>query len=331
MLSTLMLAASTALLLMASTGLVARTVNSRRQPVIVAAALAPWLMAAALPAAVLAAVAQQWVAVAASAVLLGAAVVTQWPLYRARYRAVRRPRHRVRQSAEPRLRPAGGRPLRVMQANILIGGADSLALAATVDRLHIDVLTVCELTPPGLERMMASRLPQLLPYHYCSTGEYGDGTGIWSRYPLSDTRRHDAFVTELLSARVELPDDPAPLVFAVHPVPPWPRKPAEWLRELELLRQLLAKIPDGAGPVIVAGDFNATMDHRPYRVLLDGSYRDAAVAVGAGILPTYAADRWYPAVIAIDHILVRDALAHEVHTVELPGSDHRGIWAALTV
>ncbi|WP_405135128.1 hypothetical protein [Nocardia sp. NBC_01388] len=46
---------------------------------------------------------------------------------------------------------------------------------------------------------------------------------------------------------------------------------------------------------------------------------------------SYAADRWYPAAIAIDHILVRDALTHEVHTVELPGSDHRGIRAALTV
>lgn len=329
-----MLAASTALLLMASTGLVARTVNSQRQPMIVAAALAPWLLAASLPAAVLAAAAQQWVAVAASAVLLATAIATQWPLYRAGMpwaRATRRPRHRARQPAEPRLRPAGGRPLRVMQANILVGGADPHALAAAVDRLHIDVLTVCELTPQGLVRLLASRLPELLPYHYCSTGERGDGTGIWSRYPLSDTRRHDGFVTELLSARVELPDDPAPLVFAVHPVPPWPREPGDWLRELELLRQLLAKIPDGTGPVLVAGDFNATMDHRPYRALLDGAYRDAAVSAGAGILPTYAADRWYPAAIAIDHILLRDALAHQVHTVALPGSDHRGIWAAITV
>ncbi|MCU1644999.1 MAG: endonuclease/exonuclease/phosphatase family protein [Nocardia sp.] len=312
-----MLVASAALLLIATSGLVARMVNSRRQPVIVAAALAPWLMAAVLPAAVLAIAARQWIAVAVSAVLLGAAVATQWPLYRARLS-----RNRA---------AAGERPLRVMQANILIGGADPGALAASVDLLDIDVLTICELTPQGLDRLMASRLPELLPYHYCSTGEYGDGTGIWSRYPLSDTRRHDGFVTELLSARVELPDDPSPLVFAVHPVPPWPRKPGDWLREMELLHQLLAKIPDDAGPVLVAGDFNATMDHRPYRALLDGDYRDAAVAVGAGILPTYAADRWYPPVIAIDHILLRDAIAHEVHTVELPGSDHRGIWASITI
>jgi endonuclease/exonuclease/phosphatase (EEP) superfamily protein YafD len=304
------------LIVVAMAGLIARTVNSRHQPVIVAAALAPLLMAAALPAVVLSALARQEIPLVASAVVLVAAVATQWPLYRARWR--RRP-------------PPHGRRLRVMQANILIGGADPDALAAAVDRLGIDVLTVCEVTPQGLDRILASRLPALLPHYHCSTGEVGDGTGIWSRHPLSDLRRHDGFVTELLSARVDLPGGPAPLVYAVHPVPPWPRKPADWLREMELLRQMLAKAARTAGPVIVAGDFNATADHRPYRALLEGDFRDAAVSVGAGIAPTYAADRWYPPIIAIDHILLREAVAHEVHTIALPGSDHRGIWAEITL
>jgi endonuclease/exonuclease/phosphatase (EEP) superfamily protein YafD len=304
------------LIVVAMAGLIARTVNSRSQPVIVAAALAPLLMAAALPAVVLAALARQGIPLVASAVVLVAAVATQWPLYRARWR--RRP-------------PPHGLRLRVMQANILIGEADPDALAAAVDRLGIDVLTVCEVTPQGLDRIMASRLPALLPHYHCSTGEVGDGTGIWSRHPLSDLRRHDGFVTELLSARVDLPGGPAPLVYAVHPVPPWPRKPADWLREMELLRQMLAKAARTAGPVIVAGDFNATADHRPYRALLEGDFRDAAVSVGAGIVPTYAADRWYPPIIAIDHILLYGAIAHKVHTVALPCSDHRGIWAEITL
>ncbi len=303
------------LVVVAVAGLLARSVNSRRQCVIVAAALAPWLMAVAVPAVVLAVVVRSWAACGASLVVLGAAVCTQWPLYRARWR--RRP-------------PATGPGVRVMQANILVGGADPEAIASTVDRLGIEILTICEVTPQGLDRIMASRLPTLLPYHYCSTGEAGDGTGIWSRYPLSDTRRHDGFVTELLSATVDLPEGGSVLVFAVHPVPPWPRDPADWLRELELLRQLLAKVPADAGPVVVAGDFNATADHPPYRALLGAGYRDVAMSTGAGILPTYAADRWYPPVIAIDHILLRDADPGEVHTVPLPGSDHRGIWAAIT-
>lgn len=312
----MLIAMSILLLLVALVGLVTRSVDSRRQPVIVVASLAPWLMGAAVPAVVLAGVAQAWAVVVASVVVIGAAVATQWPLYRARW---------------DRRSPVKGRRLRVMQANIFIGAADPQALAATVERLDIDVLTVCEVTPEGLDRIMASDLPRLLPYCHYSTGEVGDGTGIWSRHPLSETRRHNGFVTELLSARVDLPDGPAPLVFAVHPVPPWPRKPADWLCEMELLRQRLAKIPPDDGPVIVAGDFNATTDHRPYRALLDGDFRDAAQSVGAGIQLTWPADRPYPPVIAIDHILLRDGDFHEVHTVPLPGSDHRGIWAEITV
>lgn len=312
----MLISVSILLLVVAIGGLIARSVNSRRQLVIVAAAFAPWLMAAAVPAAVLAALARNAITVLASVVVLAVAAATQWPLYRARWR--RRP-------------ASNGVGLRVMQANILVGQADPDAIAAEVDRLGIEVLTICEVTPQGLERILDSRLPHLLPYHYCSTGEVGDGTGIWSRHPLSDTRRHDGFVTELLSATVELPEGGSVLVYAVHPVPPWPRDPADWLRELELLRQMLAKVPAEAGPVVVAGDFNATADHRPYRNLLGGDFRDAAMAAGAGILPTYAADRWYPPVIAIDHILLRDADPDRVHTVALPGSDHRGIWAAITL
>jgi len=298
-------------------GIAAHVVDSRRQTVLVAGALAPYLMLAAGFGAVLFGALGQWAGCAVGTAVVGGALLTQWPLYRARYGARAASDH--------------GRELVVLQANILVGRADPHALVAAVDRIGVDVLTVCELTPAGLERIKESGLSRRLPHSYHSTADYGAGTGIWSRYPLSDTLRHDGFVTELLSARVEVPGGRAPLLFAVHPVPPWPRKPAEWLRELELLRQLLAKVPVDGAPVLVAGDFNATFDHKRFRDLLDDRYHDAAVAVGGGMLVTYAADRWYPPIIAIDHILVADATVRAVDTVELPGSDHRGIWARVTL
>lgn len=305
-----------ALVAVGAVGVCVHLVDSRRQPVLVAGALAPYLMAVAAPGALAFGLSGQWIGTAAGVLVLAAAAATQWPLYRARMR----PR-RVR----------AGRDLVLMQANILVGGADPRALVAQVDRLGVDVLTVCELTPEGLDRLLEAGLSQRLRHSYHCTGDEGEGTGIWSRHPLSETTRHDGYVCEHLSARVELPDGPSPLLFAVHPVPPWPRPQRDWLRELESLRQLLAKVPADAGPVLVAGDFNATFDHKRYRRLLSEGYRDAAVSVGAGALATYAADRWYPPIIAIDHILVRDAEVREVHTVELPGSDHRGIWARVTI
>ncbi|MBO0855905.1 MAG: endonuclease/exonuclease/phosphatase family protein, partial [Nocardia sp.] len=261
----MLITGSIVLLAVAVAGLIVRSVNSRRQSLIVAAAAAPVLTAAAVPALVLAALARAMVPAAVGVVVLGAVAAAQWPLYRERWR--RRP-------------VPDGRRMRIMQANIFVGAADPEALADQVRRLEIDVLTVCEVTPQGLQAILRSPLPRLLPYHYCSTGQVGDGTGIWSRHPLSDTSRHDGFVTELLSATIDLPDGTAPRVFAVHPVPPWPREPGDWLREMELLRQMLRKIPASDGTILVAGDFNATADHRPYRALLDGCYQDAAIAAG---------------------------------------------------
>ena len=68
------------LVVVAVAGLLARSVNSRRQCVIVAAALAPWLMAVAVPAVVLAVVVRSWAACGASLVVLGYTLYRNvWP------------------------------------------------------------------------------------------------------------------------------------------------------------------------------------------------------------------------------------------------------------
>ena len=52
---------------------------------------------------------------------------------------------------------------------------------------------------------------------------------------------------------------------------------------------------------------------------------DAAVYLGSGIVPTFPADTWYPAVLAIDRILMRGATPVSFQRVDLPGSDHYGV------
>ncbi|MDI9896583.1 endonuclease/exonuclease/phosphatase family protein [Rhodococcus sp. IEGM 1381] len=317
-----MVSASVALLLLvaAVVGIAAHLIDSRGQGMLVAAALAHVLMLAAVPGTVVAGLAFGWWGVGAGMVVLAAAAATQFPLHR-RFspRSRLSPRSRIRETTR-------ASDLTVLHANIWLGQADIDAVVALVDEHRPDVLTLVELTPEadsGLRR----RLSERLPHAFVSAAAGGDGTGIYSRFPLVDQQRHDGFVTELLSARVEMPG--RPLVFAVHPVPPWPREPSEWVRELGLLRQLLAKIPVDDGPVVVAGDFNATQDHRRYRDLQDGRFVDAAVATGAGMLRTYPAHTWHPPVIAIDHVLVADMAVRSVEAVTIPGSDHRGIMARL--
>jgi endonuclease/exonuclease/phosphatase (EEP) superfamily protein YafD len=80
---------------------------------------------------------------------------------------------------------------------------------------------------------------------------------------------------------------------------------------------------------VLAGDFNATLDHAPLRDVLRLGYADAAREVGNSLTPT-----WGPlgkrAVITIDHVLVDRrcaVLASSVHAI--PGTDHRAVYAEI--
>lgn len=294
-------------------GIAAHAVDSTDQGMLVAGALARPLLFCSVPGAVLLGAGFGWIGAVIGAIAVIGAASTQIPLWKKRFGS----------------KPTGEVPFTVLHANILLGKADADAVVALVDRHEPDILTVVELTPSAHRGLLAAGLGERLPHSFVSSAPGGDGTGIYSRHPLLDPERHDGYITELLSARVAVPGGISPLVFAVHPVPPWPRHPRAWVRELAAIRQMLAKIPDDDGPVVVAGDFNATFDHKRYRDLLSGSYRDAAMEVGVGHLATYRADWRLPPLIAIDHILVRDAAVTEVGLVDIPGSDHRGIRASL--
>jgi len=61
------------------------------------------------------------------------------------------------------------------------------------------------------------------------------------------------------------------------------------------------------------------------RVRFHGRLVDASEFLGTGITPTFPANTWYPAVVAIDRILTRGATPLSFERVELPGSDHYGV------
>ena len=98
------------------------------------------------------------------------------------------------------------------------------------------------------------------------------------------------------------------------------------------MRALPAAGPTGA-PRVLAGDFNATLDHGELRRLLDRGYRDAAEQAGTALRPTWPADRsLIPALVTIDHVLAdRRIRVASARTVAIPGSDHRGVLAVLVL
>ncbi len=281
--------------------------RSSSRLVVLAASGAPYLMSSALVAAVAFVAVRRRRGAAVALAVLAIGIWTQAPLYVGRSGA------------------EDGPAITVMQANLLFDGADPSTLVDEVRARGVTVLTVNELTPAAVEGLGRAGLDRLLPHRYLAPGRTATGTGIWSSYPLSETVEYDGFVLNQISATAHVPDAGPLTVFAFHPVPPVFGTEV-WADELSRLHAILERSPADR-PAIVGGDFNATYDHRQFRVMLSGRFGDAAEQAGAGHLVTYPTDKRWPPLVGIDHILVAGGRATAVQTVGLPGADHRALVA----
>ena len=107
-----------------------------------------------------------------------------------------------------------------------------------------------------------------------------------------------------------------------------------WLLGFETLDATLAShtsVGTATAPMLVIGDFNATREHLPMRQLIaEHDLVDAAEQARAGWQPTFPADRRYPPLVAIDHVLLSPSLtASEVSAFSVKYGAHRGLIARL--
>ncbi|XVV04223.1 endonuclease/exonuclease/phosphatase family protein [Actinosynnema sp. CA-248983] len=232
--------------------------------------------------------------------------------------------------AFPDSRPNGvGFTVRVMAANVLVGIADAEALVRIAGEQQIDVLALQELTPEMVADLDRAGLGELLPHRVFAPAPGASGAGIAARFPL--TARPLAAPSSLgqASALVDLPGEDMEVV-SVHPMPPVITEgPDQWQRDMAGLPG-----PDHGGLVrVLAGDFNATLDHVGLRRLLNQGYVDAADQVGAGLEPTWPSGGGvWPPPVAIDHVLVDGRCpVDDFDVVDIPGSDHRAVIARFVV
>ncbi len=225
---------------------------------------------------------------------------------------------------------AAGPVLRVLTANLLAGRAAAGGVVDLVRRTRADVLFVQEVTDGATARLRQAGLGDLLPYPAPRPAPRGTQDRIYARYPLRG-EPHDSSVRAARStARLDLPSGPSVQLTCIHAVPPRPaRRPpgpaARWRTELAALPA------PGDGPCILAGDFNATLDHAQFRRLLRRGYADAAREAGHGLSLTWGPRPGQgPALLAIDHVLTdRRCAVLATSTYRLPGSDHRALYAEL--
>jgi len=225
---------------------------------------------------------------------------------------------------------ADGPTLRVMTANVYVGRADMDAIVRLAREQSVDVLSLQELTPEAVARLDAAGGRALFPGRALAVRSGAAGSGLFARLPLLDRSSDEATEAARSEAELRLPGARPVRITAVHPLPPiTARAEPEW-------RASIARLPrPGAAPRgplrVLAGDFNATLDHRVLRRLLSEGYVDAADATGSGLTGTWPHGRARPP-IAIDHVLLDERLGVRSFSVhDVPGSDHRAVVAGLVV
>lgn len=212
----------------------------------------------------------------------------------------------------------------VVSLNVRHGGADPAQIAAEAETA--DVVMFVEATPEWVQAL-PEQFRQTFPNAVGAPLQYDSGSVIFSRYPITSTEALPASSFQQWSAIVDTPQLGSVRMVSVHPCNPY-CGPGLWTTEHTELRNWLAR--QGDLPTVVAGDFNAVDDHGPMRELYAAGWRSAASLAGAGFVRTYPADRRFPPLIGIDHILVNDRLtATSFETFSVPGTDHLGVRAVI--
>ena len=220
---------------------------------------------------------------------------------------------------------AAGPVLRVLTANLLAGQAAAEVVVELACRKHADVLFVQELTDEAAGRLQQAGLGDLLPHRVTQPEPHGARDSIYARYPLRGGPLAAPVSAAQCTARLDLPSGQSVQLACIHaapPKPPWsPGATARWRSQLSALPA------PGDSPCILAGDFNATLDHAQFRLLLRRGYADAASQAGQGLSFTWGPrpDRRLT-LLAIDHVLI-DRRCAVVTTLAhwLAGSDHRAL------
>ena len=232
----------------------------------------------------------------------------------------------VRPRGIPRPQPtASGPVLRVLTVNLFHGRGDAESVVALARQVEADVLFLQELTADAVTRLKQAGLADLMPHTRLEPRRGSGGSGIYSRFPLSEGPEVAPVRAAQPTALLELPSGEEVELICVHPSAPALRRDGavRWRAELAVLPS------PGRLPTVLAGDFNATIDHAAFRDLLRLGYADAARQAGKALTPT-----WGPpgrgAMVTLDHVLVDRScavLACSVHAI--PGSDHRAVYATI--
>ncbi|WP_051326077.1 endonuclease/exonuclease/phosphatase family protein [Glycomyces tenuis] len=229
---------------------------------------------------------------------------------------------------------AEGAELRVLSVNAYVGTANLEYIVELVDRYEPDLLSIQELTPGAYEELADLGLEERMPHVIAEPAELAVGTGLYSLHPLErlESSEPDGIFYQI-AAEATLPDGSKARFMAVHTAAPArPERIPQWEADFAQLPR-----PVGDVPWVLAGDFNATLDHRLLREAVEWGYTDAAETTGEGLAATwrpieggYLGGFVRPPAVTLDHVLVDERIAvSDFEVLEKDGSDHAPVLATI--
>jgi endonuclease/exonuclease/phosphatase (EEP) superfamily protein YafD len=232
-------------------------------------------------------------------------------------------------------RPAGDSDLTVMSSNLSYGEADPARVVDLAVDNAADVLVLLEVTPEAVAALDEAGMSSVFPHRAGKAVAGVVGTMVVSRRPLTDVL--DLGIRPLGFAMTVGRGSSEVRLIAGHPISPTFEVDA-WHGTHRVLFRSAAQ--QGADlPTVVAGDFNATLDHEPMRRLEAAGFRSAAELANSGWQPTWPSSGEFgvlglrlPSLLQIDHVLVDGSFAvSATETYAISGTDHQALVARLTL
>ncbi|MFE5238840.1 endonuclease/exonuclease/phosphatase family protein [Streptomyces sp. NPDC056627] len=218
--------------------------------------------------------------------------------------------------------------LSVLTSNVEFGDAtDALIGAVTRERPDVVFVQECDLLCVDA---LARRVPAAgYPYREVVRLDGSLGSALLSRFPLRPAPAVEGVMAMPGSVATVAGKDVR--LQLAHPLPPVPGRVGGWRTELGRIEDFAAGAK--GGPVLLAGDFNASQDHAAFRAVLDaGALHDSARIAGRSRTHSWPADRRTPLRTQIDHVLVSDDFSvRSARFLDLRGSDHRALLVSLAL
>lgn len=233
--------------------------------------------------------------------------------------------------------------VRVLSWNTAGAAVSAETIAGVIAQQQIDIVSLPE-TSEEVGEQIAIRMRDagrpMWVHHVNIRPDVPDGPQAWQttilistelgEYSVIDSSRDGSSNTGSVPSAVAMPvDGSGPTIVAVHAVAPREDAMAQWQSDLEWIADQCPK-----GEFILAGDFNATLDHMASFGVDGGTMGrcvDAAATTGNGMVGTWPAKLPRLVGAPIDHIMSSPSWV-ATGTVVLPdagGSDHRAIVAQL--